>query len=160
MKIPQNCKSPTQRQRFITTMKNEIEKGKKKKRLERLVEFYSANKIDNYNREGKKSCGGGAEKNPKNLQKSKHKNNNMFFLSHCCLSPFPCWESQSTSPLQDALQHCAELWICCRGSSDSNLILLLCFLPPMSTVIRTSVFSFVGALNDLLYISQTQCLPS
>ena len=26
------------------------------------------------------------------------------------------------------------------------------FLPPMSTAIRTSVFSFVGTLNDLLYI--------
>ena len=26
------------------------------------------------------------------------------------------------------------------------------FLPPMSTAIRTSAFSFVGALNDLLYI--------
>ena len=26
------------------------------------------------------------------------------------------------------------------------------FLPPMSTAIRTSVFSFVGALNDVLYI--------
>ena len=26
------------------------------------------------------------------------------------------------------------------------------FLPPMSTAIRTSVFSFVGALNVLLYI--------
>ena len=26
------------------------------------------------------------------------------------------------------------------------------FVPPMSTAIRTSMFSFVGALNDLLYI--------
>ena len=26
------------------------------------------------------------------------------------------------------------------------------FLPPMSTAIKTSVFSFVGALSDLLYI--------
>ena len=26
------------------------------------------------------------------------------------------------------------------------------FLPPMSTAIRTSLFSFVGALNDLLYV--------
>ena len=34
------------------------------------------------------------------------------------------------------------------------------FLPPMSTAIRTSVFSFVRALNDLLYILQTQHLPS
>ena len=34
------------------------------------------------------------------------------------------------------------------------------FLLPMSTAIRTSVFSFVGALNVLLYIPQTQSLPS
>ena len=34
------------------------------------------------------------------------------------------------------------------------------FLPPMFTAIRTSAFSLVGALNDLLYISQTQSLPS
>ena len=47
----------------------------------------------------------------------------MFFPNHCCQSPFPCWESQSTSPRQDALQHCADLWTCCGGSSDSNLVL-------------------------------------
>ena len=34
------------------------------------------------------------------------------------------------------------------------------FLLPMSTAIRTSVFSFVGTLNDLLYIPQAQSLPS
>ena len=75
----------------------------------------------------------------------------MFFLSHCCQSPFLRWESQSTSPPEDALQHCADFWTCCGGSSDSNLALRLCFLPPMSTAIRTSAFSFVGALDDLLY---------
>ena len=34
------------------------------------------------------------------------------------------------------------------------------FLPPRSTVFRTSVFSFVGALNGLLYSPWTQSLPS
>ena len=34
------------------------------------------------------------------------------------------------------------------------------FLPPKSTAIRISAFSFVGALNDHLYILQTQSLPS
>ena len=29
-------------------------------------------------------------------------------------------------------------------------------LPPMSAAIRTSVFSFMGALSDLLYIPQTE----
>ena len=34
------------------------------------------------------------------------------------------------------------------------------FLPPMSTAIRTSALSSMGALNDLLYIPRTQSLPS
>ena len=64
----------------------------------------------------------------------------MFFLSHCCQSPFPCWESQSVSPPQDALQHFADLWTYYVGSSDSNLVLFLCVLAPMFTAIRTRVF--------------------
>ena len=52
----------------------------------------------------------------------------MFFLSHGCQSPFPCWESQSTSPPQDALQHCSDLCTSSGGSLDSNLVLLLCVL--------------------------------
>ena len=52
----------------------------------------------------------------------------MFFLSHCCQSTFLSWKSQSTLPPYDALQHCADLWTCCGGSSDSNLFLLLCVL--------------------------------
>ena len=75
MKTPENCKSPMQRQRFTTTIKN-VTEGKKK--LKSLIRFHSANKIDNYNR------GGGGEKEKrnkiqKNLQnKSKHKNNKCF----------------------------------------------------------------------------------
>ena len=84
----------------------------------------------------------------------------MFFLSHCCKSPFPHWESEPTSHPYDTLQHCADLWTFCGGSSDSNLVLLLVFLLPMATAIRTSVLSFGGALNDLLYIPKTQNLPS
>ena len=50
----------------------------------------------------------------------------MLLLSLCCQSLFPRWESQSTSPAQDALQHCAGLWTCRGRSSDSNLLLRLC----------------------------------
>ena len=50
----------------------------------------------------------------------------MFSLSHCCQNPFPHRVSLSTSPPQDALQHCAGLQTCFRDSSDSNLVLLLC----------------------------------
>ena len=55
-KTPQNCKSPMQRQRFITTIKNVTEE---KKKLQSLIRFHSANKINNYNRGGK------GKKNPK-----------------------------------------------------------------------------------------------
>ena len=50
------------------------------------------------------------------------------------------------------LPTCAGLWTCCGGSSDSNLVLRLCVLACNSTAIRTSAFSFVGALSGLLYI--------
>ena len=45
-KTPQNCKSPIQRQRFITTLKSVTEK----KTLKTLIRFHGANKMDNYNR--------------------------------------------------------------------------------------------------------------
>ena len=84
----------------------------------------------------------------------------MFFLSHCCQSAFPRWESHSTSPPYEAFQLCAGLWPCCGGSSDSNLSYSCVSLRPVSTAVRTSAFSFSGALSDLLYIPQTQSLPS
>ena len=76
-KITQNCKSPTQRQRFIETIKNVTEKRKGKKKLKSLIRFHSGPKIDNYNRrwgeEGKR------KRNPKNLQnKLKNKTNKCF----------------------------------------------------------------------------------
>ena len=105
------------------------------KKLKSLIRFHSANKIDNYNEAGGVEGGGGGrvlqgekEKNPKNLQKSQNIRIINVFLSHCCQSPFPRWESQSTSPPKDALQHCADIQTCCGGSSDSNLVLLLCVL--------------------------------
>ena len=39
-------------------------------------------------------------------------------LSSQC--PFPHCESQSTSPIQDALEYWAGLWTCCEGRSGSN----------------------------------------
>ena len=49
---------------------------------------------------------------------------------------------------------------CCWGSSDSNLVSLLCVLPPRSTALSTSAFSILGALNGFLYVLWTQRLPS
>ena len=88
---------------------------------------HSASKIENCNRQREKK-----KKKRKKIQKQlkkklKHKENK-HFLNHCCQNPFPLWESQSTLPPQEAHQHCTVLWICCGGSSDSNLVLLLCVL--------------------------------
>ena len=58
-KTPQNCKSPTKRQEFITTIKNVTEK----KKLKSLIGFLSANKIDNYN-----VGGGGRKEKEKKIQ--------------------------------------------------------------------------------------------
>ena len=70
-KTPQNCKSPMQRQRFITTIKNVTEEKKEKAQM---LRFHSANKIDSYNRGGRKG-----KKIQRNLQnKSIHKDNKCF----------------------------------------------------------------------------------
>ena len=84
----------------------------------------------------------------------------MFFLSHCCQSPFP---SLSHSP--SYLPRMPSNTVLISGPAVGAAQILICsyasvFLPPMSTAIRTSAFSFVGALNYLLYIPQTQSLPS
>jgi len=75
---------------------------KKKKKLKSLIKFHSTNKID-YNGGGVGWCTEGKNEKKKEIQKnlqnmSKHKNNKCFFVSVCCQSPFPLWESQSTSP--------------------------------------------------------------
>ena len=76
----------------------------------------------------------------------------MFFLSHCCrvlsfagshspphLPRMPSNTVLISGPAVGAAQ--ILIW-----SSSSA------FLPPVSTAIRTSEFSFVGALSGLLYI--------
>ena len=84
----------------------------------------------------------------------------MFFLSHCCQSPF---HSLGHSPphLPRMPSNTALISGPAVGAAQILIWSYSCvFLPPMSTAIRTSVFSFVGALSDLLYSPQTQSLPS
>ena len=77
--------------------------------------------------------GGGEEKkrqkSPKNLQnKSKDKNNKCFSWV-TAVSVLSLAGSQSPPHLpRIPLQHCADLWTRCAGSSDSNLVLLLFIL--------------------------------
>ena len=125
-----------------------------------MVRFYSANKIDNYNRVGGKG------------EKKKRKSNRIYrtsqniriinvFPESLLLEFFPSLGSQSlgcdpwmpsnTVLISRPAVGAAQILIC----SYSSVL-----LPPVSTAIRTSVFSFVRALNDLLLIPQTECLPS
>ena len=82
-----------QRQRFITTIKSVIG-GKKKKKTQSLIDFIvplkSTTTVEVGSSEGKKKI-------QKTLQNKSEYKNNKFFLSHCCQSPLPHWESQPTS---------------------------------------------------------------
>ena len=75
----------------------------------------------------------------------------MFFLSHCCQSPF----TGSHSP--PYLPRMPSNTVLTSGPAVGAAQILICsyssvFSPPVSTAIRTSALSFVEALNDLLYI--------
>ena len=122
---------------------------KKKKNMESLSRFHSANKVDSYNRVHQK----GKDKIPKNLHnKSKHKHDKFFpwatairFLSLAgSHSPpyFPMKLSKTvliSGPAVGAAQILIWSYSCV-------------FLPPVFRAIRARVCSLVGALNDLLDI--------
>ena len=77
----------------------------------------------------------------------------MFFLSLCCQSPFPAG-SHSPPHLRRVPSNAVLAFVPAVVAAQILIRSYSCvFLLPMSTAIRTSVFSFVGALNDLLYIS-------
>ena len=76
----------------------------------------------------------------------------MLFLSHCSQSPFPSWESQSALPPWNALQHCADLWTCCAGSSDSNLVLLRCALASIVHSYQNQCVFLLWELSMTFYI--------
>ena len=76
----------------------------------------------------------------------------MFFLSHSCQIPFL---SRSHSPPH--LPRTPSYTVLVSGPAAGAAQILIwtyscVFLPPMSKAVRTSAFSFVGALSDLLYI--------
>ena len=84
-------------------------------------------------------------------EKENEKKKRNVFLSLCCQSPFPRWESQSTY-LSRMLSNTVLISGPAVGTAQILIWSYSCvFLPPMSTAIKTSAFSFVGALNGLLY---------
>ena len=125
---------------------------KGEKRLKSLVRFHSTNKIDNYNR-------GRGEKIQKNLQnKSKHKNKCFSWVT--AVRVLSLTGSRSSPHLPRMPFNTVLISGPAVRAAQILIWSLYVFLPPTSTAIRTRAFSFVGALNDLFYIPQTQNLPS
>ena len=92
-------------------------KTNKQKNLKSLIGFFSANKIDNYNRAGK----GKRKKNPKESTKQVKKIRiTDAFLESLLSESFPSLGVTVHLTSLDALQHCAGLWTCYGGSSDSS----------------------------------------
>ena len=120
---------------------------RKEKRLKCLVRLHSANKMDSYSKGGRKE-----KKIQKNLQnKSKHRNIKCFSwvtavrvlsLAGCC-SPPHLPRMPPTLLISGPAVGAAQILIWSYPCG---------FLPPMSTAIRASVFSFVRVLNGLSYI--------
>ena len=80
----------------------------------------------------------------------------MFFLSHCCQCPFL---AGSQNPPQFPRMPSNTVLISGPAVGAAQILIWshsCVFLLPMSTAIRASAFSSVGALNDLLYIPSTQ----
>ena len=76
----------------------------------------------------------------------------MFFLSHCCQSPF--LTERHSLPYHSRMPSTTVL---ISGPAVVAAQILIwsyfcVFMSPTSTAIRTSVFSFVEALSGLLYI--------
>jgi len=131
--------------------------GKKKnKTLKNLISCHSANKIDNYN-----GGGVGREKKIQRIYRSQKIRIKMPFLESLLSRVLSL--PVSHSPLH--LPRIPSNTLLISWPAIRAVKILICsyscvFLPPVSTAIRTSAFSFVGGLNDLLYLPQTQNLPS
>ena len=116
----------------------------------------SVNKIDNHNESGmgkEKEILKERKKIQKKLQnKSNHKNNKCFsWVTAVRVFSLP---GDHSSP---HLPRMPSNTVLISGPAVRAAQILIwfyscVFLPPMSTAIRTSVFSFVGALNGFLYI--------
>ena len=130
----------------------------RKEKLQSLIRFHSAIKLTSRMGVGGKKEKSKKKKIQKHLQnKSKHKNNK-FFLSHCCQIIFLA-ESHSPLHLPRMLSNSVVTSGPAVGAAQILIWPYTCvFLPPTSTAITTSAFSFVGVLNVLLYIPQTVCL--
>ena len=125
-------------------------KRNKKTRLKSLIRFHSAKKIDNYN--------GGGEKGKKKKKKSKriYKTSTNIRIINIFLESLLSVFSLTGVKVHLTSLGCPPTLLISGPAVGAAQILIwsysCVFLPSVSTAIRTSVFSFVGTLNDLLYI--------
>ena len=133
------------------------------KKLKSLIGFHSANKIKNYSQGRGWGWGGRKKRKRKNNPKeSTGQNKNSRFFSWVSTVRV-LFLAGSHSPLHLPRMPSNTVLISRPVAGVAQILIwsLSCvFFPPLSTDLRTSAFSFVGALNDLLYIPQTQSLPS
>ena len=135
----------------------------KKKKAQNLIGIFNANKISNWNSGGVKE---------KKKEKKRKKCKRIYrvsqtititngFLESLLSESFP---SLGVTVQLISLGCPPTLYWSLDPAVESAQILIwsyFCvFLPPMSTAIRTGVCSLMGALSGLLYIPQTQSLPS
>ena len=127
----------------------------KKKKLKSLIGFHSADKISNYNGgwwgEGKKS-----ERIYRTSQNISIVN---VFLESLLSESFPLLGVTVHLPRMPS----NTVLISGPAVGAVQILIRSCsyvFLPPIYTAIKTSAFSFVGALNGLLYSPLTKSLPS
>ena len=76
----------------------------------------------------------------------------MFFLSHSCQECFPLW---GVSPPHLPRMPSNTVLVSGPAVGAAQILTWSCssvLLPPMSTAVRTSAVSFVGALSGLLYL--------
>ena len=116
--------------------------------LKSLIGFHSANRINNYN-------GGEGGDKKKQIQRFYRTSQKIriinVFLESLLSESFP--SMGVTVHLPRMPSNTVLIFGPAVGAAQILIWSHSCvFLPPMSTAIRTTAFSFVGALNDLLYI--------
>ena len=137
----------------MTTIKYVTEEEGKKKKLKSLIGFLSAKKINNYNRGGKRVKKKRKEK-PKRIYRTSQIIRIISVFLKSLLSGILSLAWSRSPP---HLPRMPSNTVLVSGPAVRAAQILIwsyscVFLPPMSIAIRTSAFSFVGALNDLLYI--------
>ena len=129
------------------------------KNPQNLIRFHSANKINKYNKGARKKK---KEKKSKRIYRTSQIIRIISVFLKSLLSGILslAW-SHSPPHLPRMPSHTVLISGPAVGAAQILIWFYSCvFLPSMSTAIRTSVFSFVGALNGLLYSPWTQSLPS